>query len=116
TNAAGCTAHDTMRVSVSDSLQPSVTASGSLVVCAGDSLVLTAADGYATYRWSNGVQTPAIHVTSSGNYFVRVTNSGGCSGTSMPFHVTILPDSMPHPTLQAARTVWCVGDSVELRT
>ncbi|SHM49978.1 Por secretion system C-terminal sorting domain-containing protein [Chitinophaga jiangningensis] len=34
-----------------------------------------------TYAWSTGVNTPSITVNTSGNYFVTITDSKGCTGT-----------------------------------
>ncbi len=113
-NSAGCTAQDTVRVVVSDSLNPPITAAGPLTVCAGDTLRLSTAPGYTTYQWSSGEKTPTILVTKTGDYSVRVMTGGGCAGTSKVLHATILPDSAPHPILQAARTSFCQGDSVQV--
>ena len=114
TNAAGCSAHDTVRVSVADSLEPTVNAKGPLTVCAGDSLQLSASTGYATYQWSSGEKTDSIVVTKTGDYSVRVTSGGGCAGSSKPLHVTVSTDSIPHPVLVAARDTICAGDSVHI--
>ena len=39
--------------------------------------------------WSNGLTTPTISVSTSGNYAVTVTNSNGCSATSAITAVTV---------------------------
>ncbi|MDP4199546.1 MAG: T9SS type A sorting domain-containing protein [Bacteroidota bacterium] len=114
TSKAGCIVIDSILVTVSDSLLPAIAASGPLTICTGDTTKLTVASGYASYAWSSGDNTPSISVTKSGDYFVHVTSSSGCEGTSKAVHVTVLPDSIPRPVLTAPATMICEGDSIEL--
>jgi hypothetical protein len=62
---------------------PIVTPSGPTTFAPGGSVTLTANAGYASYAWSTGAITQAITVTTSGNYFVTVTDVFGCSATSV---------------------------------
>jgi uncharacterized repeat protein (TIGR01451 family) len=68
---------------------PAVTISGPSSAC--DSAVLDAGPGFATYAWSNGATTQTTTVTTTGAYFVTVTDSNGCSATSSPKSVTLAP-------------------------
>ncbi|MBK9320647.1 MAG: hypothetical protein IPM91_18910 [Bacteroidetes bacterium] len=61
---------------------PTITNSGSTNLCTGTIVTLTATTGTA-YLWSNGATTKAITTGSAGSYTVRVTQSGGCSATSV---------------------------------
>lgn len=89
-----------------------ITASGPLTFCPGDSVTL-AASGGASYLFSTGDTTQAITVSASGNYFVTVTDSNGCSATSVPVIVTVLP--APTPTLTpGGATTFCMGASLTL--
>ena len=84
----GCTATDSLKVTISSNLTPIITASGLLAFCPGDSVTLDAGAGYATYQWSMGGAPVAgatnerLTVSQSGAYTVFVTSAGGCSGTS----------------------------------
>jgi hypothetical protein len=67
-----------------------ITASGPTTFCQGDSVRLTASPG-SSYLWSTGAATQSIIVKISGDYWVKVTNSNGNSGTSPTITVTVNP-------------------------
>lgn len=56
--------------------------------------VLTAGTGFASYAWYQnniaitGATTNVYTITGNGNYYVKVTNAAGCTGTSDTAHVT----------------------------
>jgi PKD repeat protein len=69
-------------------------ADGPTSFCEGDqiSVTLSTSIPYYTYSWSSGSYTPTIHVTHTGYYWVTVTDSTGCSATSLaPAHVQLVP-------------------------
>jgi hypothetical protein len=76
---------------------PQITGSGTIDACTGGTLTLTATAGYASYNWSNGGQSQATQVSSSGDYTVTVTNAQGCSATSLPY--TVNASLMDIPTV-----------------
>jgi gliding motility-associated-like protein len=82
-------------------------------ICSGDEVTLTAA-GLPfgnDYLWSNGQTSQSISVSEAGTYSVTVTSISGCSATSEP--VTI--DVVPGPTANAGEdVVICIGDPVTL--
>jgi len=59
-------------------------------ICAGEDLTLQCGN-FASYLWSTGAATPQIQVNTAGSYTVTVTDSLGCSKTSAPFVVAMLP-------------------------
>lgn len=59
------------------------------VYCNDTTLTLDAGPGWASQSWSNGATTQSILVTSSGNYFVLVTDANGCRDTSNIASITI---------------------------
>ncbi len=111
----GCSSIDSVLVTVSDSLTPTVTG-GPLTLCTGDTAHLTAGSGYSSYLWSDGEKTSDISVTKTGDYTVYVTGGAGCAGTSSAVHITVLPDSVPHPVLTTTQTTICEGTAVTLKT
>lgn len=66
---------------------PTITSSGTITPCSGGSMTLTAPSGFSSYLWNTGSTASSLVVSQSGNYFVTVTNSDGCSRTSNPFAV-----------------------------
>lgn len=81
---------DTVHVTVREAPQPALAISGSLPLCAGDSLLLDAGEGYAAYAWNTGAATRVITVTLPGAYWVRVTDEGGCTGSSDTVEVNVV--------------------------
>ena len=50
-------------------------------ICIGSSTNLIIASGFSSYLWNTGAMTNLITVTTSGDYFVKVTNINGCEKT-----------------------------------
>ena len=77
-------------VSVVISLSPQtpiITSSGNITPCLGGSVVLSLANTYSSYLWSTGSTTANDTVSSSGSYFVTVSNSTGCQATSPSYTI-----------------------------
>jgi len=88
----------------------SIIISGPMSFCNGDSVSLTAVSGQS-YLWNNGDTTQSIVVTSSGNYFVTVTNSNGCSENSAVSYINV--HSSPDTSIAVNGDLdFCDGDSV----
>jgi hypothetical protein len=84
TNANGCSA-TSAPVTISAAAVPSVTVTpnGPVNFCTGSSVVLnSSASAGSSYLWSNGATTPNITASTSGVYFVTVTNAAGCQTMS----------------------------------
>lgn len=113
TNAAGCSAvSNEITVNAQASFVPTITAASTTTVCSGAFATLVASSG-ASYVWSNGQTTQGVNVGSNGPITVTVTNSLGCSGTSAPMNVTVLP--VPTTTITASGPLtFCEGGSVTL--
>lgn len=79
TNAAGCSARDTVNITIN----PSPTVNGSnAFFCTGYSAVLNAGNPGQNYLWAPGGEaTQNITVSSPGLYSVVVTNAFGCQGS-----------------------------------
>jgi hypothetical protein len=113
TNAAGCsTVSNEILVNAQASFTPTITAVSTTTVCAGAFATLVASPG-STYAWSNGQTTQGVNVGTNGPITVTVTNSQGCTGTSAPINVTVLP--VPATTISASGPLsFCEGGSVTL--
>lgn len=88
-------------VVVNPNPEPLVNANGATTFCYGDSVTLTCSISGANYLWNTNETTQSIAVSFSGNYFVEVTDSYGCSGTSEAITITV--NSLP--TVDAGSTV-----------
>jgi large repetitive protein len=113
-SATGCsTTSAPTTVVVKPTPEATVTASGPLTFCNGGSVTLTASPGGSAYSWNNGATTQSITVTSSGTYYVGVSNAEGCSKSSSFVNVTVL--SKPTASITASGpTTFCEGGSVTL--
>jgi len=109
TDANGCTAtSNTVAVTVNALPTATITANGPTSFCQGGNVVLAAA-GNGAISWTNNQNTPAITVSSSGNFAYTITDANGCSSTSTPTAVTVT--ALPVvPAIQGANSV-CSGST-----
>lgn len=70
--------------------QPSISTPDPLTFCLGGSALLTASSA-ASYLWSNGSTLQNITASSTGSYFVTVTNASGCTASSSPLNIVVNP-------------------------
>ncbi len=95
TNANGCAATSgSTAVNVSNSPVPTVSATGALTFCSGDSITLSASTS-DSYLWSNGLTAQTINVSTSGTYFVTVTNANACNGVGQSANSVVSVGTTP---------------------
>jgi hypothetical protein len=94
----GCTAQDSILVTITPYLKPTIT--GKTSICLGDTLMLEADAGYNSYKWSTGDTTRQIRVSTPGNYFVVTGISAGCEGSSDT--LTVIVNAPPSPVISAS--------------
>jgi len=64
---------------------PTISSAGNPLNCANFSIPANAVSAVAqSYLWSTGATTPNITITSSGIYFVTITDANGCTSISEP--------------------------------
>lgn len=109
TNAAGCSAGDTVSVTVN--ALPTVVANASAnPVCDGDPLTLTGS-GAATYTWSAGVTDGvSFNPSATATYTVTGVDVNGCEDIDS---ITVTVNPLPVVTL-SGNSSFCVGDSTLL--
>ena len=78
---------------------PVITAVDS-AICPGDSSLLTVSGSYSTYLWNTGATTPTIYASSSGSYYVQVTDSNGCMAVSDTVPISTWPTFGPEIIVQ----------------
>lgn len=116
-SAAGCVSASSNSISVNVNALPAtpiVTPSGPTSFCQGGSVTLTS-NSTSGNLWSTGATSQSITVSTSGTYYVNVTDANGCtSEKSVNIVVTVL-STPPAPTITAnGPTTFCSGGSVVL--
>lgn len=112
-DAGGCQGVTTQTLAEPPARTVEVLADGPTTFCAGARVTLTAPDWAATYLWSNGAESRTITVADSGDYWVTLTDHGGCRWTSPPSTVEV--QTPPTAAITASGpTVLCAGGSVTL--
>jgi len=115
TNSIGCTAMDSVQVTVNPIPVPTANSlSAPTTFCAGSSQTYTAGGG-ASYLWTNKAGTTlsssaalTVNPSSSATYYVQVTGSNECSAIdSIPLTTNPLPVGNPNSTSSPA--VLCQG-------
>jgi gliding motility-associated-like protein len=116
TNGNGCTSTATTTVTVNP--LPLATASNGGPYCEGENIQLNSGGGLS-YNWSgpasyaNATQNPSIANATpaiSGNYWVTVTGTGGCTSSAT---TTVVVNELPTVTA-SSNSPYCAGDSIVL--
>lgn len=114
TDINGCTANsNSVAVTVSNPI--SQVNIGNDVTQCGGTVTLNAGNPGSTYLWSNGLTNQTISVSSSGIYFVEVTNACG-TVTSNSVNITINPIPSAPVISPGGPVVFCQGNSVVLNS
>ena len=92
---------------------PLVTPLGDVEFCEGGSVTLDAGNSHSNYIWSTGDTTQTITVSTSGDYYVTVTDTNDCVEDSPPITVVVYP--LPQPFISPdGVTELCDGEDVTL--
>lgn len=79
------------------------------IICPGEAFLIDAGPGFSSYAWSTGSNSQAITVSTTGDYFITVTNGPNCEGIDsihVGFGVT------PAISIEADINFICTGDTV----
>jgi hypothetical protein len=107
-DAVGCVASDSVLVTVWPEVRPRIDVLGSRIFCVGDSVQLDAGPGYSSYLWSTGESTQRIAAMTTGNYWVEVASTDGCTGGSDTVEVFV--SEQPSPRITGPVSL-CAGES-----
>lgn len=80
--AGGCTANDTFHVMTDI---PPVPEDTSIVLCVGEPKNIGVEGRYQSYLWNTGSTTSSITISTTGAFWVTVTDSAGCSVTDTTY-------------------------------
>lgn len=81
-----------------EACKPQINWGSTVSFCQGNSFTLNAANPNSTYVWSTGASSPSISVSTSGTYWVSVTNPCGTTSDTIqvivdnPVNVNLGPD------------------------
>ncbi len=92
TDANGCTGTASVQITVNPA--PAVDLGPDVTVCGGTPVLLNAGNPGAAYQWSTGATGQTLAVTTSGTYWVRVTDGLGC-----PAFDTVRVHFLPRPVV-----------------
>lgn len=109
TNIQGCTNTDTLTVQNVFPL-PNPNLGADQTFCNGQSALLNPGN-FAVYQWQNGTSNSTFTATTSGNYFVQVTDNNNCVNAD-----TVSVTVNPLPVFSLGNDVKiCPGDNVTLQ-
>ena len=98
TSLDGCiNQSETLDISTNMLPMPMITPNGDQEICEGETIVLEVVGTYPSIQWflngneMSGANNGSITVSNSGSYSVFVDDQAGCSGTSDPVTITVLP-------------------------
>ena len=107
-NKEGCVFRDSLTLTVVSS--PVVNLGADISMCGNTPTLLDATYPNSTYLWQNGSTSPTLTATTSGLYWVQVTNNNGCAKRDS---INIAFNSIPVFNL-GADTAICSGDILTL--
>jgi hypothetical protein len=120
TNGSGCTATNSVLITVKPFTRPSIVAQGPQGFCGGTTnpAILIANGGYSSYLWSNGATTQTDTINTIGTYWVIGTAANGCTDTSSAMVLYNFPAAVTPVIVADGDTDFCEGDtiSVDLQT
>lgn len=114
TNPFGCSSTASLPIGFLPTPNAEITLDGPESICEGDEVTLTASGlpfGSA-WDWSTNETTQSITVSEAGTYSVTVTNFAGCSATSEPVTISVVPGPTADIT---GDSLACVGDTLVLQ-
>jgi hypothetical protein len=108
TNLNGCSDSAATGIDITNGLTPFVSLGNDTTVCG--TLLLDAQNAGSSYSWNTNDTTQTLLVTSSGNYWVLVTDTSGCA---MSDTIDVVINALPIVLLSGTSTI-CSGDSTLL--
>lgn len=110
TNAAGCSASDSVYVNTPILTAPVITAGGATTFCMGDSVKLKS-NKVGGNTWSTGANTDSIYVKTGGTYTLTHNDGSGCGTTSATIAITV--NALPNASI-SGQPAFCQGASTTL--
>ncbi|MFT5511662.1 MAG: hypothetical protein ACI8SE_000055 [Bacteroidia bacterium] len=107
-NSFGCPSSDTITLVTRN--QPVFSLGQDFGLCAGTSRFLVGLKDMATYKWNNNSDNDSLSISTSGNYWLKVSDEFNCSYTD-----SILVSPLSNPVISLGNdTTINIGDSLVL--
>lgn len=103
----GCMTYDTVQIFIKPTPTPNL---GNDSLYCNLPVILQANTTANSYLWNNGSVSSGLNVTSPGKYWVRATNTNGCTNSDT---VVVTLGSLPIVTL-GPDTAFCQGNAINL--
>lgn len=115
TNSSGCVSPVSMPLNVVVNPSPAIPliSGGPLNICQGSSVTLSGPGGF-NYSWSNGSTDQEVILNTGQTISLTITDNNGCSSTSNPVTVALLPLPAVPAITSGGSTNFCQGGSVTL--
>jgi hypothetical protein len=105
TDINGCINTDTINVTINSN--PAVSLGSDTTTC-GSTVTLDAQNSGAMFMWSDSSSAQTLNVSSTGTYYVTVTDANGCEGSDT---VTVTINTPPTVSGTASSTTVCLDDA-----
>jgi hypothetical protein len=105
TDINGCINTDTINVTINSN--PTVSLGSDTTTC-GSTVTLDAQNSGAMFMWSDSSSAQTLNVSSTGTYYVTVTDANGCEGSDT---VTVTINTPPTVSGTASSTTVCLDDA-----
>ncbi|MDB5284597.1 MAG: domain containing protein [Bacteroidota bacterium] len=114
TDSFGCTATSNNVALSAYPLPNVVIAANPPVICSNGSTAICATSGFASYVWDTTSigNSACVAVTRPGTYYVRVTDSHGC--TAISNQLPLVAATAPTVAITASHPALCPGDTVTI--
>lgn len=80
TNSFGCRQTDSVRINRELALPSGFIKDKDSTICSFETIIIAPSKNFTSYLWSNGSTAGFITVNKAGNYWLKVTDTNGCTG------------------------------------
>ncbi|MFN8243015.1 MAG: gliding motility-associated C-terminal domain-containing protein [Ferruginibacter sp.] len=80
-NAAGCKKTDTVRISKEFALPADFLKYRDSTICKYETITIAPTQNFVSYLWSTGSTAPSVILSEPGDYWLKVTDLNGCTGS-----------------------------------